>query len=105
MPEKDDYAGELDQSEIILSMVLVPHNQPAEVVKPSEQTFHFPAPLETPQRSTVLGLVLRPAVSFVGRNHLGTELREHLLVESVAVVGLVSNQTFGHISHKALLHR
>src|SRR5688572_16141287 len=105
MPEKDDNAGELDQSQIIFSMVLVPHNQAAEVVEPSEQTFHFPSSLETAQRPSVLGLVFRPPVLFVRRNHLRAKLLEHLLVEPVAVVSFVTNQTFGHIGHKALFHR
>ena len=105
MPEKDYYAGELDEAEIIFRMVLIPHNQTTEVVEPSKQPLHFPPPLEATQRPTVLSCILRPAVLFVGRNHLGTELMEHFLVEPVAVVALVPNQTFGHIGHKALFHR
>src|SRR5215831_617042 len=105
MPQKDDYTGELHQPQIILSMELIPHYQPAEVVKPSEQTFHFPTPLEATQLPAILGLVLRPTVLFVGRNDLGTELIEHLLVQPVAVVGLVANQTLGHIGHKTSFHR
>jgi hypothetical protein len=34
MPEKDDDAGELDQPQIIFSMVLIAHNQSAKVVEP-----------------------------------------------------------------------
>src|ERR1043166_1279117 len=104
MPEEDDNAGELDQAEIIFSMVLIAHDQATEVVKPSEQTFHFPATLEGAQRATILSLVLRAAVPFVRRNHFGAKFIGHLLIQAVAVVGLVANQALGHVGHKTLFH-
>src|SRR5580700_2208106 len=105
MPEQDHNAGELDEPQIVFRMVLVPHHQTAEVVKPSEESLNFPAPLESAQCSAILCLVLWPAVLLVRCNHLGTKLVEHLRIQPIAVVTLVADQAFRHVGHESLLHR
>src|SRR6478735_7127327 len=105
MAQQDNYAGELDQSEIIVSVILISHNQAAEVVHPSEQSFHFPAALEPAQRTSVLGNPIGPAAATVRSNHFGAELLQNLSVQPVTVVRLVSNEPLRQISYEPLLQR
>ncbi len=44
MPEQDVKAGELNKAEEVLDVVLPSGDEAAEVVHPSEEPFHFPAP-------------------------------------------------------------
>src|SRR5215472_6480979 len=103
MPEKDDDAGKLDQTDEILDMILISNDQATEVIKPGEQSFHPPSSLETTQRATVLGLTLCSAPLTMWCNHLGTELLKHLLIQPIAIVGFVSDQSLGHLCNEALL--
>src|SRR5258707_23038 len=103
MPEKDDDAGKLDKPEIVFSMVLIADDQSAKVVQPGEESFHFPAALEAAQGTTVLSDSIRPATLAVRSNHFGTELLQHLMIQRVTVIGLVSNEPLGHIRDESLL--
>jgi hypothetical protein len=44
MPEQDVKAGELNKAEEVLDVVLPSGDKAAEVVHPSEEPFHSPAP-------------------------------------------------------------
>lgn len=42
MPEKDDGGCEVDEALEIVSVILIAHNESAEVKKPGEHSFDFP---------------------------------------------------------------
>lgn len=75
----------------MLSMSLVPHDQPAEVVEPGEEAFHLPSSLIPPELSAILG---RRACtpSTVRRDDLHPVLPQHMGVKWVAVVRLIADQ-------------
>jgi hypothetical protein len=73
-------------------MVLIPKNQTSEVLQPGEQPFHFVTSAVSPQRTSVLcrGLF---TVASTGRDHFNPG-RSQLFVQRVAVIRLVSEQSF-----------
>lgn len=88
MPEQDEDESELHHSKKVLSMVLVANPKTAEVVQPGKQPLDLPAPPVPTQRTAILSLL---PVLTVRSNHLNPSLPQ-LLVQAVAVVGLISNQ-------------
>jgi len=88
MPKQDDDESELHHSQKVLGMVLVPNPKTAEVVQPGKQTLDLPTPPVPTQRTTILSLL---PVLTVRSNHLNPSLPQPL-VQSVAVVGFVSDQ-------------
>src|SRR3974377_1085123 len=105
MPEQDHYTGQVHHPQIVLDVIFVAHNQATEVVEPGEQALNFPPPLEATQHSAVLGLAVGSPTSPMRRDHLGAELILHLVIQRIAVVGLVTDQALWHIGNEALLHR
>jgi FkbM family methyltransferase len=73
-------------------MVLITNNQASEVLQPGEQPFHFVTSAVSPQRTSVLyrGLF---TVASMGRDHFNPGRRQ-LFVQRVAVIRLVSDQSF-----------
>src|SRR5580658_4324750 len=78
-------------------MILIANHQASKVKEPRKEALHFPASLVAAQGSSVLGA--RVSIGSVGRDHFRPELLHHLLIQSVAVVGFVPDQSFGHIGH------
>src|SRR5215467_6407050 len=103
MPEKDHKAGKLDKPEIIFSLVFVANHQAAKVVQPGEESFNFPAPFKAAQGASVLSDAVQASALAMGSNHLGPELLQHFIIQSVTVIGLIPNQSLGHIRNKSLL--
>ena len=68
-----------------------------EVLEPRNGALHFPTAPITSQRSAVLGLVVRPAVGAVGRDHLDTHLG-HGGIQGVAIIGFVADDSRGRLS-------
>jgi hypothetical protein len=90
MPEKDYYAGELDQAHIVFDVIFISDHQSTEIVEPSEQALDFPPALETAQGATVLSLALGATALAMRRNHFSTEAAEHFLIERIAGSALPS---------------
>src|SRR5215471_2023186 len=105
MTQKDHNAGELDKPEIVLGVILIANHQAAEVVQPSEESFHFPTTLEAAQRTSVLSNSIGLATFAVWSDHLSAELLQNFTIQPVAVVGLVSNESLRDISDESLLQR
>src|SRR5580658_8179266 len=83
--------------------ILIADHQSAKVEQPSKEALHFPASFIATQGPTVLGA--RVPVGSVGRDHFRPKLLHHLLIQTVAVVGFVPDQSFGHIGHHAFFQR
>ena len=94
MSRENNEAAELKHAEEVGFLMFPAADQSAEVVKPSEEAFDFPAAAVTAQFTTVLG-VLSAAIGLVGRDQQDTVLFSQALVERIAVVGAVSDHSFG----------
>ena len=92
MSEEHVEAGEVDEAEEVLDVIFPSGNESAEVVHPGEEPLHFPSSLVAPQLASVLRL---SAPAPVGRDQLDAVLLFELLIESVRVVGFVSDELFG----------
>ena len=102
MPQEDQRASELDHAEEVCGVSLPAACEAAEVLQPGEQPFNFPAPQISSQRSAVLGsLPLAP----VGGDHFDTVMLAKLLVQRIAVIGLVTNQPLRHGCGMSLCER
>ncbi len=77
---------------IVLGIVLVADDDPAEVVQPRDEAFNLPATLVSPQWTIILGFRLGP-IAAVGCDHLNPLVCE-LLVKRVAIIGFIANQAF-----------
>ena len=95
MPEEDESAGEVDETQEILCMIFPTHHQAAKVIEPGEHPFDFPAATIPAQAPAILGPALRPASSTMRRDHFRRELSHHLLIKFVTVVGFVADQALG----------
>ena len=94
MSGQDDDTGELDKAVVVLGVMFIANNQSAKVVQPGVQAFDFPAALESAQRTPVLSDSICLTAPAVWSDHVRTKLIQHLLVQRVAVVGLISNQSW-----------
>ncbi len=101
MPQEDNEAAELDHSEEVDLMMFPARDQSAEVVKPGEEAFDFPASAVAPQFTTVLGGSV--AIVFMGRDEPDVVPLSEALVERIAVVGPVTGHSLGLGSYEALL--
>src|ERR1700675_1643375 len=94
MSRENNEAAELKHAEEVGFLMFPAADQSAEVVKPSEEAFDFPAAAVTAQFTAALG-VLSPPIVLVGRDQQDTVLFSQALIERVAVVGAVANHSFG----------
>src|ERR1700692_1306419 len=101
MSRENNEAAELKHAEEVGFLMFPAADQSAEVVKPSEEAFDFPAAAVTAQFTTVLG-VLPAAIVLVGRNQQDTVLFSQALVERIAVVGAVADHSLGFGSRETL---
>jgi hypothetical protein len=102
MSRENNEAAELKHAEEVGFLMFPAADQSAEVVKPSEEAFDFPAAAVAAQFTTVLG-VLSAAIVFVGRDQEDTVLFSQALVERIAVVGAVADHSFGFGLRETLL--
>src|SRR5262249_38241039 len=105
MSEQDHEAGKLDKPVVVLGVMFIANNQSTKVIQPGEEPFDFPTALDSPQRTPVLSDSIRPAAVPMWSDHVRTELVQHLLVQRVTVVGLISNEALRHIGNETLLQR
>jgi len=96
MAQEDDSRSQVDKALEVLGVVLVAHNQSAEVKKPSEESLNLPAPNVAAQRPSILS---RSTLGSVRRNHFGAIILHQGLIQPITVIGLVPNQALGDIRH------
>ena len=98
MLEEHLQAGEVDEAEEVLDVVLPTSDEAADVVHPGEKPLHFPTFFVAPQLSSVLSFAAPPAI---GRDQLDAVFLFELLVEPVRVVGFVADESGGKFVEKA----
>src|SRR5665213_108972 len=103
MPQEDDYRRQMNKALKILRVVFITDHQPAEVEEPGKEPLDFPAADVAAQRAAILRG--NPAVDFVGGDEFRAVMFQQGLIQPVAVVSLVANQTFGHFRHEPCLQR
>jgi len=81
-------------------MVFVADNQSPVILKPSEQTLHFPSAPISSEFPAVLGMRFFPSFA-MWRNHFNTTIFKELIIQFIAVVGLITNQLIRGILCKA----
>ena|SRR2546423_15151451 len=101
MPQEDDETAELDHGEEVGLMIFPAGNQSAEVMKPGEEPFDFPAATVATQFAAVLS-ALAEAIVLVGRDESNMVFLPQALVEWIAVVGAVADHPFWFGSREAL---
>jgi hypothetical protein len=87
----------------VSGMILIANDQAAKVKQPRKEALHFPASFVAAQGPSVLGA--RVPVGSVGRDHFDPKLLHQLLIQSVAVVGFVPDQSFRYLGHHAFFQR
>jgi len=93
MPQQDADASELEEAEEVLGVSFVAGDQAAEVLEPGEQALDLPAPAIAAQRPAVLSLEF--AALEVRSDELDPPLLAQPLIEPVAVVGAIADQSLG----------
>jgi hypothetical protein len=101
-PQQDADAGELSKAEEVRGFALVAGDEATGSKHPGEQPLDAPTSAVASQRSTVLCLALPRGI--VRRDHLDPLLGE-LLIESITVVGAVSDQALWEFSGEPLPER
>lgn len=100
MSEQDHGKRKLNHRKEVLCMVLIADCNTAKVVEPGEQPLDFPTAAVAAQGSKILGLSPIPPIR---GDHLNVKLGQQVLVQSVAVVGLVSDQPLRRALGKSTL--
>ena len=90
-PQHDFHAAQPDHAEEIPDVIFPAVGQAAVDLQPGEQPLDGPASAVAAQRPTVLRRL--SAVAAVRRDHLDPVLLSHLAIQSIAVVGLVPDQS------------
>ncbi len=99
--QHNTHATEMYEAEKVFDVIFVSSHQSAEVMQPSEQSLDFPSMSIPAQRPTVLGGGSDP-IALVRRDHVDA-LISKLRIQPIAVVGAITNQSFGSGGDKALL--
>ena len=93
MPQRNDDAGELNEGEEVVSVVLVADDGAPGSVAPAKEALDLPATFVTPEFSAVLGFGLFAVLSVWGDQF--NTLSGQLSIRGVAVIRLVADQAFG----------
>src|SRR5260370_38935840 len=104
MPQEDHEATELEHAEEIGFVIFPAADQAAEVMKPGEKAFDFPATAVPAQLAAVLG-ALAVAIVLVGRDEPNTVFLPEAVVEWIAVVGAAAVHASWFGSREALAAR
>src|SRR5262249_4375703 len=103
MSEKYKKAGKVKKTEIVFRMVFPANDHATVVIEPGEKSLHFPAPLGAAKGSAILGLGVASPPASMGGDHFSAVLREDLLIQSIAVVSFIADDSLGRFRDKALL--
>jgi len=104
MPQEDDGTSKLNHPEEILWVILPASNDTAIIMEPSKQALDFPATAVTAQHAAVLsdGSAAVPAVR---RDQLHMELFAYPLIQRIAVVSFVADQSLRRLAKESALER
>src|SRR5215469_5737544 len=84
-------------------MLLVAHDEAAQVAQPSEEALNLPSAFVASQWAAILGFRLLP-VPTVGSNHLASQLGQ-FLIQRIRIVRAVAYQPSREISEEARIER
>jgi len=104
MSQQDQHASELNHAEKIIAMTLPTHDKSSEVFQPSEEPLDFPSTFVAAKFSPVLA-VGSCAIATMRRDQFDSVLPGKKIVQSVAVITPIRNQSFGLLGDKAMLNR
>lgn len=99
MPEEDSGAGQLQHAEKVLDVILPAGDEPAGVVQPGEEAFDLPATTGATQRASILSRGATAAA--MPGDHLDVVLFAQDLIEDVAVVAAIADQSVGEFREEA----
>jgi len=85
-------------------MTFPTHQQAPEVLQPCEQPLDFPPAFVTPEFSSVLAVRSR-AITTMRCDQLNSVLLGKKIVQRVAIIALIGNQSFRLLGHEAVLDR
>jgi hypothetical protein len=83
-------------------MVFVTHNQTSEILKPGKKTFDLPSALLAARLFSVLDALFTSVFS-MRSNHFNASFVQKLLINSIAIVSLISDNAIRSILDKALV--
>src|SRR6202049_3168880 len=104
MPQEDHSACQLNHPEEILWVILPANNDATIIMEPSKQAFNFPATTVATQGATVLGDG-SAAVAAMRRDQLHMELFAYPLIQRIAVVGFIADQSLRRLAEESALQR
>src|ERR1700751_942938 len=102
MPQEDYGTCKLNHPEEILWVVLPASDNATIIMEPSKQTLDFPATTVPAQCAAVLGDGSAP-VPAVRRNQLHLEMFAYALIQRIAVVGFIADQSLRDFAEEAAL--
>lgn len=89
----------MDKALEILCVIFVAYHQPAKVEQPGEEPLDLPAP-HIPAEGTAI-LCGCASIDFIGSDQLRSVTLHQALIQSVAVIGFVTDESLWHIGHDA----
>ena len=104
MPQEDHSASKLNHPEEILWVVLPANDDATIIMEPSKQALDFPATTVAAQDATVLGDG-SAAVPAVRRDQFHMEMLAHALIQRIAVVGFIADQSLRCFAEESALER
>src|ERR1700685_1239853 len=102
MPQENYSASKLNHPEEILWVILPASDDATIIMEPSKQAFDFPAATVAAQRAAVLGDWPAP-VPAMRRDQLHPELFAYPLIQRIAVVRFVADQSLRRLAEESAL--
>src|SRR5271156_213121 len=104
MPQEDDSAGKLHHAEEILRVIFPASDDATIIMEPSKQALDFPATTVAAQHAAVLGDGFA-AVPAVRRDQFHAQMFAHPLIQRIAVIGFVADQSLRCFAQESSLER
>ena len=82
-------------------MIFIADNQASEILKPGKQPLNLPSALITTKLPAVLSGWFSPSFAMRG-NHLNATLIQKPLIQSIAVIGFITNQKIRSFIQKSV---
>src|SRR5687768_712015 len=102
MPEKNNKAGKVKKPEIVFGAVFPAHHDASKIIEPSEEPLDFPTLLISAKHAAILRLGFDAATAPVRCDDFGAVFRKDFVVQSIAIISLVSDDACGWVGHKAI---